>query len=146
VKVTSVMTTLKLGIIIWLPERGARKLTAHEEGHRIIDERYYAGAKDVAEQLSRDMIDKLFTAEGSDCDAAAQAAIKNAGNQLCGEYMAAVQYPAARAQVLYDQFTDHGRNKLGERQAIDRAMKQQRSEERTATTKHAPLHNSEQHR
>src|SRR5688500_5892585 len=77
VKVTSVMTTLKLGIIIWLPERGARKLTAHEEGHRIIDERYYAGAKDVAEQLSRDMIDKLFTAEGSDCDAAAQAAIKN---------------------------------------------------------------------
>ena len=138
VKVTSVTTTLRLGIIIWLPERGARKLTAHEEGHRIIDERYYAGAKDVAEQLSRDMIGKLFTAEGSDCDAAAQAAIKNAGNQLCGEYMAAVQYPAARAQVLYDQFTDHGRNKLGEKQAIELAMKKQREEQRAGTTKPAP--------
>jgi hypothetical protein len=133
VKITSVTTTLRLGIVIWLPQQGARKLTAHEEGHRIIDERYYAGASEIAERLSRAMIGDEVTAEGSDCDAAAQAAIRNAGNELCGQYMAAVQFPAARAQVVYDQLTDHGRNEMGEKQAIAAAMKKQREEQRAGT-------------
>ena len=138
VKVTSVTSTLRLGITIWLPERGARKLTAHEEGHRIVDERYYAGAKDLAERLGRALVGRDFTAEAADCDAAAQAAIKSAGNQFCGEYMAAVQYPAARVQEIYDELTDHGRNKLGEKQAIELAVKKQREEQRAGTTKPAP--------
>src|SRR4051812_44599417 len=42
VRVSSVKTTIKLGIVIWLPETGSRKLTAHEQGHRAIDEQFYA--------------------------------------------------------------------------------------------------------
>lgn len=145
VKITSVTTTLRLGIVIWLPNDGPRKLTAHEEGHRTIDERYYAGAKAIAERLSREMIGDELTAEGSDCDAAAQAAISNAGNQLCGEYMAAVQFPAARTQALYDKLTDHGRNKLGENEAIESAMKKQREEQSTSTQPAAPAHQEHQH-
>ena len=52
--------------------------------------------------------------KGSDCDAAAQTAIKEAGDQLCGDYMVAVQYPATRVQELYDEITDHGRNRIRE--------------------------------
>src|SRR5688500_1095992 len=56
VRVASVTATLRLAITVWVPHRDAHKLTAHEQGHRQIEERYYAGAKDVADRLSRDMI------------------------------------------------------------------------------------------
>ena len=130
VRVGSVTATLRLEITVWVPQGGAHKLTAHEQGHRTIEERYYAGAKDVAERLCRDMIGREFTAEAADCDAAVQAASRNAANQLNGQYLAAIQYPAARAGVLYDELTDHGRNDLGEAKAIELAMKKQREEQR----------------
>jgi hypothetical protein len=137
VRITNVKTTIKLGIVIWLPERGSRKLTAHEEGHRAIDERFYADAEGVARKLSEPMIGQRRVGKGNTCDAAAQAAIKEAGDQLCGDYMAAVQFPATRVQELYDQITDHGRNRIRETSAIQRAVDQQKKEagEKTATTK-----------
>lgn len=139
VRITSVKTTIKLGIVIWLPEGGSRKLTAHEEGHRAIDERFYAGAEEVARRLSEAMIGQRRVGKGRDCDAAAQAAIKEAGDQLCSDYMAAVQYPATRVQALYDEITDHGRNRIRETTAIQRAVDQQEREaaEKAATTKPA---------
>ena len=138
VRVSSVTATLRLAITIWVPHRDAHKLTAHEQGHREIEERYYAGAKDVAERLGHEMIGREFSADAGDCDAAVQAASRNAANELNGQYMAAVQYPAARAQVLYDELTDHGRNTLGEAKAIELAKKKQREEQRaTAATRPA---------
>ena len=67
-------------------------------------------------------------------DAAAQTAIKQAGDQLCGDYMAAVQFPASRVQELYDEITDHGRNRLREPVAIQRAIDQQKREEKDVAT------------
>jgi hypothetical protein len=128
VRITNVKTTIKLGIVIWLPDGGSRKLTAHEEGHRAIDERFYAGAEEAARQLSEPMIGQRRVGKGRDCDAAAQAAIKEAGDQLCGDYMAAVQFPATRVQELYDEITDHGRNRIREATAIQRAVDQQKKE------------------
>ena len=83
------------------------------------------------------MIGQRRVGKGNACDAAAQAAIKEAGDQLCGDYMAAVQFPATRVQELYDQITDHGRNRIRETSAIQRAVDQQKKEaaEKTATTK-----------
>jgi hypothetical protein len=139
VRITNVRTTIKLGIVIWLPERGSRKLTAHENGHRAIDEQFYAGAEDVARRLSEAMIGQRRVGKGATCDAAAQAAIKEAGDQLCGDYMAAVQYPATRVQELYDEITDHGRNRIREQAAIQRAVDQQKKEaaDKATTTKPA---------
>jgi len=139
VRITNVKTTIKLGIVIWLPERGSRKLTAHEDGHRAIDQQFYAGAEDVARKLSEAMIGQRRVGKGATCDAAAQAAIKEAGDQLCGDYMAAVQFPATRVQELYDEITDHGRNRIREPSAIQRAVDQQKKEaaDKAATTKPA---------
>jgi hypothetical protein len=138
VRITSVKTTIKLGITIWLPVGGSRKLTAHEEGHRLIDERFYEDAESIARRLSTAMIGQRRVGKGSDCDAAAQSAIREAGDQLCGDYMVAVQYPATRVQELYDEITDHGRNRIRESVAIQRAMDQQKKEaEQAATTKPA---------
>lgn len=135
VQVSSVTTTIKLGITIWLPVKGTKKLTAHEDGHRIIDEKFYENAEVVARKLSTAMIGQRRVGKGADCDAAAQAAIKDAGEQLCGDYMVAVQHPASRVQELYDEITDHGRHRIGEAAAIKRAMDQQKKEAEGATTK-----------
>ena len=138
VRVTSVKTTIKLGITIWLPVNGSKKLTAHEEGHRIIDERFYEEGETVARRLSTELLGQRRVGKGPDCDAAAQAAIKEAGDQLCGDYMTAVQYPATRVQELYDEITDHGRNRIRETVAIKRATDQQKKEaEQSATTQPA---------
>ena len=139
VRVTSVKTTITLGITIWLPERGNRKLTAHEDGHRIIDERFYADAEAVARRLSADMLGQRRVGKGSDCDSAAQTAIREAGDQLCGDYMVAVQRPASRAQELYDEITDHGRNRIREAAAIQRAMERQKKEAEEGATTTKPL-------
>ena len=128
VRVTSVKTTITLGITIWLPVKGNRKLTAHEDGHRIIDERFYEGAEAVARRLSTEMLGQRRVGKGSDCDSAAQTAIREAGDQLCGDYMVAVQRPAARVQELYDEITDHGRNRIREATAIQQAMERQQKE------------------
>ena len=57
------------------------------------------------------------------------------GDQPCGDYMATVQYPATRVQTLYDEITDHGRNRIREATAIQRAVDQQKKEtvEKAAT-------------
>jgi hypothetical protein len=138
VRIASVKTTVKLGITIWLPVNGTKKLTAHEEGHRIIDETFYAGAEAVARRLSSAMVGQRRVGKGVDCDTAAQTAIKEAGDQLCGDYMTAVQYPATRVQELYDEITDHGRSRIKEAAAIKRATDQQIEEsEQAATTQPA---------
>lgn len=132
VRIASVKTTITLGITIWLPVNGTKKLTAHEEGHRTIDERFYADAEAVARRLSNEMLGQRRVGKGPDCDAAAQAAIRDAGDQLCGDYMVAIQYPATRVQELYDEITDHGRNRISEAAAIKRAMNQQKKEAESA--------------
>lgn len=141
VRITSVKTTLKLGIVIWLPVKGTKKLTAHEEGHRNIDEKFYEDAEAIARKLSTEMVGRRRVGKGPDCDAAAQAAIKEAGEQLCGDYMSAVQYPATRVQELYDEITDHGRNRIKEAAAIKQAIAQQKKEadQAGATTKPSVL-------
>lgn len=136
VRVTSVKTTITLGVTIWLPTKGSKKLTAHEDGHRIIDEMFYEGAEAVARRLSTEMLGQRRVGKGADCDAAAQAAIKEAGDQLCGDYMVAVQRPASRVQELYDEITDHGRKRISEAAAIKQATARQKKEaEEGATTK-----------
>jgi hypothetical protein len=128
VRVNSVSLTARLEITIWLPQGGATKLTAHEDGHRRIDEQFYAGAEKVARELSERMLTREFKGTAGVCDEAVQAAIQKAGNELCGQYMDAVQRPAARAQEIYDELTDHGRNKLGEDAAIRQAVEQEKRE------------------
>ena len=128
VRVTSVKTTITLGITIWLPVKGSKKLTAHEDGHRLIDETFYEGAEAVARRLSTEMLGQRRVGKGADCDAAAQAAIKEAGDQLCGDYMVAVQRPASRVQELYDEITDHGRKRISEAAAIKQATARQKKE------------------
>jgi hypothetical protein len=128
VRITSVKTTITLGITIWLPEKGNRRLTAHEDGHRMIDESFYAGAEEVARRLSAEMLGQRRVGKGLDCDTAAQSAIKEAGDQLCGDYMVAVQRPASRVQELYDEITDHGRKRIREAAAIKQATERQKKE------------------
>ena len=48
--------------------------------------------------------------------------IQRVANEFCQEYLGAIEVPSEKVQMKYDQLTDHGRNKLSEREAIRRAL------------------------
>jgi hypothetical protein len=48
--------------------------------------------------------------------------IQRVANEFCQEYLGTIEVPSENAQMKYDQLTDHGRNKLSEREAIRRAL------------------------
>src|SRR5207237_5052545 len=52
VKVVGMNVKLKLTVTIWLPKDAPEQLVAHEEGHRAIAERFYAGAEKTARLLA----------------------------------------------------------------------------------------------
>lgn len=134
VKVEKMSTTIGLEIVIWLPQNGPKKLTAHEEGHQRISEHYYAQAEKIATEEVAEQIGKSFTAKADSCEAAIDAAIADAGNLVAGNYMARVQMASAEVQERYDKLTDHGRNRMSEDEAIRRAIAEQERKQNTPAT------------
>jgi hypothetical protein len=128
-RVTSLRITTNLEVTIWLPEKASRSLKEHEEGHRRIAEMYYEDAEKVARRLGDSFIGRSFAGQGKDLDASINAAIDQASKELIDAYTAQVNGPAQRVHELFDQITDHGRNRRvsveeGIRQAIEREKKQ----------------------
>ena len=119
-KIAGVDATLRLEIIEWLPKDATAKIRAHEEGHRQISEIYYAPAEQVARDLAAKYVGKTLDIPGTD-EKQTQPIIQRAANQFCQEYLGKIEVPSQAAQEKYDQFTEHGRNKLSEKEAIRRA-------------------------
>lgn len=121
VKVQNVKLTLKLSITIWLPEHAPDKMRAHEEGHRRLAERFYATVDPQAHDLAAAIVGNVADGTAPDCDAAADAAIRNAANNLAQRYLQQTTTPHGAVQDEFDALTDHGRNKLPEDEAMRRA-------------------------
>jgi len=119
-RIAGVDTTLRLDIVEWLPKDATAKIRAHEEGHRQISEMYYAPAEQVARDLAAKYVGKTLDIPGTD-EKQTQPIIQRAANQFCQEYLGKIEVPSQAAQEKYDQLTEHGRNKLNEKEAIRRA-------------------------
>jgi hypothetical protein len=120
-KIAGIKSELRLDVIIWLPSDGTHKIRVHEDGHRQISESFYARAEEVAKKLGQKYIGQsleIKTAEPSDT----RPVIQRVANDFCQEYLGTIEVPSEKAQMRYDQLTDHGRNKLSEREAIRRAL------------------------
>jgi hypothetical protein len=126
VRVTGVKLTTTLEMTVWLPQRAKKKIIDHEQGHRRIGELFYDQARSVAEQVGRPVIGQEFAATAATAKQAIDAAMKEAGDGLCQQYMDRLQRPAGDAQVSFDRLTDHGRNKLPEDKAIKQAVDEAR--------------------
>jgi hypothetical protein len=121
VKVDGVTVNLSLKIEIWNPTDAPKTIIEHEEGHRKLSEHFYEDAEKIAERLAKTYIGKVFSAEGVDGDAASKAAIEKALNELSQKYMGQTQVISARANIIFDEITRHGRN---QRITVEKAMEQ----------------------
>ena len=108
-------------MVIWLPSDGTHKIRVHEDGHRQISESFYARAEEVAKKLGQKYIGQELEVKSAD-PAETRPVIQRVANEFCQEYLGTIEVPSEKAQMRYDQLTDHGRNKLSEREAIRRAL------------------------
>ena len=120
-KVTGVKAELRLDVVIWLPSDATHKIRVHEDGHRQISEHFYARAEEVAKQIGAKYVGKELEVKSAE-PAETRPIIQRVANEFCQEYLGTIEVPSEKVQMKYDQLTDHGRNKLSEREAIRRAL------------------------
>lgn len=120
-KVTGIKSDLGLVVIVWLPRGASQKLRAHEDGHRQISELYYANAEQVAKSLGEKYIGKELEIASAETDDT-RPVIQRVGHEFCQQYLGTIEAPSEKAQKRYDELTDHGRNKVNEKDAIRRAI------------------------
>jgi len=120
-RVQSVNVALTLKIVVWLPNSAPAKLTAHEDGHKQIDQRIYDQAKNLAEQEGKSVDGQLINGSAADCAAAENKASQSAAEGICRRYLDAVGRRTEKINHAYDEITSHG-TKLSP--AEDKAVEQ----------------------
>lgn len=135
-RVDSISLNLHVPITIWLPNGASARLKAHEDGHRDIVERHYAGAQQAMEQAARKQIGQVVVGSGPTVEAARQAAMDVVNRRLEDAHKTMVIEPASAVSRIYDELTDHGRRLLPTaQQAVEKAFAQHAT--RPATTRAA---------
>jgi hypothetical protein len=130
-RIRRIQMTLTLSNKIYLPRGANPKIRAHEEGHRIINERVYEDAEQVARAAALDVLTQTWRGSGDDAGAAGKAATDEAVKKLCDAYLAGTADKAHRVGQIYDELTDHGRNtRLTEADAIRQAFARYANEPR----------------
>ena len=135
-KVTGIKAELRLDVVIWLPSDATHKIRVHEDGHRQISEHFYARAEEVAKAIGTKYVGKELEVKSSE-PAETRPVIQRVANEFCHEYLGTIEVPSEKVQMKYDQLTDHGRNKLSEREAIRRSLQSVEGAAATTTTRAA---------
>jgi hypothetical protein len=107
-RVQSVHLTITLKVVVWLPVSAPNQLTAHEEGHKQIDQRIYDEAKSIAEGEGKLIDGRVVDATAADCAAAENKATQSAAENVCKRYLKSVGQMAERINQRYDDLTSHG--------------------------------------
>ena len=121
VTITQVTMTLRLNINIWLPLGVIPRVTDHEEGHRQISQYYYEGADKLAARIAAKYLGRQIEVSGPDLNAETNQVLLRMANEITEEY--GKELDPAPAQLLYDTITDHGRNDVVVKDAVDHALK-----------------------
>jgi hypothetical protein len=121
ITITQVMVTLQLQINVWLPTEATPVVADHEEGHRQIAEYYYQTADKLAERIAGSYIGKRVEVNGADLDAETNKVLLQVATEITNEYTRAIN--SNPTQLLYDSITDHARNAVVAKDAVDHAIK-----------------------
>jgi hypothetical protein len=93
----------------------------HEDGHRQISEYYYRTADKLAERIAAAYIGKQVEITGTDLNAASSTMLQQLATEITNQYDR--ELDAERAQLLYDDLTDHSRNEVAVKDAVATALR-----------------------
>ena len=115
--VTQVKMTLQLKLNIWVPSGASQHVIEHEDGHRQISEYYYQAADKLSERIATSYIGRQFEITGTDLNAASSKMLQQLAAEITSEYDK--QLNPGPTQLLYDSITDHARNGVEAKDAVD---------------------------
>jgi len=121
VTITEIKLTLQLNITIWVPNGVTAHVAEHEEGHRQISEYYYQSADKVAERIAASYMGRQVEISGADLGAESSKILRQMATEIASEYDKELN--PEPAQILYDAITDHSRNEVVVKDAVDHALK-----------------------
>ena len=121
VTITQIKMTLQLKINIWVPSGANQHLIEHEEGHRQISEYYYQTADKLAERIAATYLGRQIEITGTDLNAESSRMLKRMASEITKEYNKELNPDPT--QLLYDAITDHSRNEVAAKDAVDHAIK-----------------------
>jgi hypothetical protein len=119
--ITNVRVTLQLKINLWLPKDAPQNLIDHEDGHRQISQNTYDTADQLAQQIASAYIGKQIEITGPDLEDASNKTLQQLANEITSAY--GKQLNPDPPQLLYDSITDHARNGVVARDAVDHVLK-----------------------
>ena len=121
ITITHVKVMLQLNINIWVPTGAASVLIEHEEGHRQISESSYQTADKLAERIAATYLGKQVEIAGTDLDVESSKMLQHLATEINDEY--SKELNPGPPQRLYDVITDHGKNGVVAKGAVDHALK-----------------------
>jgi hypothetical protein len=121
VTITQIKVTLGLNINIWVPTGVTQHVIEHEEGHRQISKYYYQTADKLAERIATKYMGRRVEITGTDLGAESSRMLQQMAADITDEYNKELN--PAPTQLLYDNITDHGRNEVVVKDAVDHALK-----------------------
>jgi hypothetical protein len=121
VTVKKIKVILLLKITIWVPNDASPHVLEHEQGHRQISEYYYQTADKLAQQIAARYIGKQVDIAGSDLNAESNKILQQMAADIATEYNKELN--PGPTQLLYDNITDHSRNEVVAKDAVDHAIK-----------------------
>lgn len=119
--VTGVKVALQLNINIWVPAGASQHLIEHEQGHRQISEYYYETADKLAERIAAAYLGRRIDISGADLNAESGKMLQQLAAEINDEYNKELN--PQPTQLLYDTITDHGRNEVIVKDAVEHALK-----------------------
>jgi hypothetical protein len=119
--ITKVTMTLQLQASVWVPIEASQTITDHEEGHREIAEYTYQTADQLAQRIAASYIGKRVEVTGDDLDAASSQKLLEIATEVTNAYTTQINNNST--QLLYDNITDHSRNGVVAKDAVEHAIK-----------------------
>ncbi len=120
-RVTATTIATRLNVTLWTPLAGPAGVVEHEEGHRIIAEHYYRGARDVARRLGYEVLATPLQVSTRGRPAL-EAALNDLQKRTIEAYLAETLERCTVAQERFDEITRHSRAPVPVDEAIARAI------------------------
>lgn len=124
-RITGTTLTTQLTITLWTPLNGPPGVVEHEEGHREISEYYYRPAREIARRLGERLMGTWIDVP-SRGEQALQASLRELQSRVIKAYLAETLTRCSYAQKRFDAITEHSRARVPVRDAITRAIAEEK--------------------